>query len=329
MNIKVFTSFSGYDAQCLALERLKQQQHDFDYDLVGWSEIDKHAITAHNALFPQYKDRNYGDISKIDWSKVPDFDLFTYSSPCTNFSSLGNKKGGEQNSGTASSLLWECQKAISVKKPKYLIMENVSDIKKKPFSKTLYKWMNALERIGYTNHPFISNAMHFGVPQDRKRMFMVSVLDNDNAFYEPQPIGSKPHIEQILDKSPENCAKTPKKTEEQFKNTKVKEPVVIPRTHGYLKPIPRRLCPALTTTCGTDYFILFPDGSSRGITTSEALKLMGLSEKEVYTLEHSDISSRKLFKLAGNSIVVNVFQKILESTLFNTNPTVNQQTKLF
>lgn len=80
--IKVFTAFSGYDSQCLALDRLKRDYPDFDYELVGWSEIDKYAIQAHDALFPQWADRNYGDISKIDWSQVPDFDLFTYSSPC-------------------------------------------------------------------------------------------------------------------------------------------------------------------------------------------------------------------------------------------------------
>lgn len=80
--IRVFTAFSGYDSQCLALERLKRDFPEFDYELVGWAEIDKYAIQGHNALFPQWADRNYGDISKIDWSEVPDFDLFTYSSPC-------------------------------------------------------------------------------------------------------------------------------------------------------------------------------------------------------------------------------------------------------
>ena len=75
--IKVFTAFSGYDSQCLALNKL-----GIDYELVGWSEIDRYAIKAHDALFPQWAERNYGDISKVDWAQVPDFDLFTYSSPC-------------------------------------------------------------------------------------------------------------------------------------------------------------------------------------------------------------------------------------------------------
>ena len=80
--LKVFTAFSGYDSQCMALERLKENYPGFDYELVGWSEIDEPAIKSHNAVFPEYADRNYGDISKINWNKVPDFDLFTYSSPC-------------------------------------------------------------------------------------------------------------------------------------------------------------------------------------------------------------------------------------------------------
>lgn len=80
--LRVFTTFSGYDSQCLALERLKEARPGFDYELVGWSEIEPNAIKAHNLLFPMWADRNYGDISKIDWDSAPDFDLFTYSSPC-------------------------------------------------------------------------------------------------------------------------------------------------------------------------------------------------------------------------------------------------------
>ena len=75
--LRVFTAFSGYDSQCMALDRLAENFPGFSYELVGWSEIDKYAIQAHNAVYPQWADRNYGDISKIDWAEVPDFDLFT------------------------------------------------------------------------------------------------------------------------------------------------------------------------------------------------------------------------------------------------------------
>lgn len=75
--LKVFTAFSGYDSQMMALRNL-----GIPYECVGWSEIDKYAIMAHDAVFPEDKGKNYGDISKINWEEVPDFDLMTYSSPC-------------------------------------------------------------------------------------------------------------------------------------------------------------------------------------------------------------------------------------------------------
>ena len=110
--LKVFTTFSGYDSQCLALKKA-----GIPFDLIGWSEIEKRAIEAHNLIFPEYKDRNYGDICKINWTQVPDFDFFTYSSPCQQFSLAGKMLGGEEGSGTHSSLLWECKKAIDIKRP--------------------------------------------------------------------------------------------------------------------------------------------------------------------------------------------------------------------
>ena len=64
MKLRVFTAFSGYDSQCMALQRVAENHPDFHFDLVGWSEIDPNAIKAHNAVFPQWKDRNYGDIAK-------------------------------------------------------------------------------------------------------------------------------------------------------------------------------------------------------------------------------------------------------------------------
>ena len=94
MKIKVFEAFAGYGSQSLALERLKRSFPNFDYEIVGISEIDKYAIDAYNALHPGVT--NYGDISKINWDEVPDFDLFTYSSPCQDFSSAGLQRGGKK-----------------------------------------------------------------------------------------------------------------------------------------------------------------------------------------------------------------------------------------
>ena len=70
MTIKVFTAFSGYDSQCMALDRLHEHNPHFNYELVGWAEIDKYAIQAHNAVYPQWADRNYGDISRSQQYKM-------------------------------------------------------------------------------------------------------------------------------------------------------------------------------------------------------------------------------------------------------------------
>ncbi len=116
--LRVFTAFSGYDSQCLSLNRLKELYPEFDYTLVGWSEIEDAAIQAHNALFENAKSLNLNDITKIMWTDVPDFDLFTYSFPCTDISQAGKQAGLSKDSGTRSSLLWECKKAIEIKRPK-------------------------------------------------------------------------------------------------------------------------------------------------------------------------------------------------------------------
>lgn len=192
----MFTAFSGYDSQCLALNRT-----DIDYELVGWSEIDKFAIKAHNALFPQWNDRNFGDISKIDWNLVPDFDLFTYSSPCQDFSNAGKMQGGEKGSGTRSSLLWECEKAIRAKMPKYLLMENVANLVSKKFIGTFQNWLCVLSELGYTNYWQLLNAKDYGVPQNRKRVFVVSILNGIQPYYFPKAIETDIRVKDILEEN--------------------------------------------------------------------------------------------------------------------------------
>lgn len=118
--LRCFFAFEGYNSQGPALDRLKRDYPGFDWECVGRSGIEPSAIKAANILFPDAKDKNYGDISLIDWDKVPDFDLFTMSSPCQDFSTAGRQAGAEEGSGTRSSLLWECRKAIIAKRPKYI-----------------------------------------------------------------------------------------------------------------------------------------------------------------------------------------------------------------
>lgn len=191
--LRVFTTFSGYDSQCLALKKA-----GIPFDLIGWSEIEKRAIMAHDAIFPEYKDRNYGDICKIDWTQVPDFDLFTYSSPCTDFSIAGLRSGGEEGSGTRSSLLWECKKAIEIKKPKYLMLENVKMLVSNNFIHIFNRWINFLDSLGYVSKWKVLCGLDYGIPQDRKRVFVVSILNPNYDFEFPNRQGVNTSMEDYI-----------------------------------------------------------------------------------------------------------------------------------
>ena len=217
--IKVFTAFSGYDSQMMALQRVAERHEGMiGFDLVGWSEIDKYAIKAHDLLFPEYKDRNYGDISKIDWPAVPDFDLFTYSSPCQDWSNAGLQRGGEEGSGTRSSLLWECRKAIIAKKPKYLLLENVKALVGKKFKPYFDKWCNELSEYGYNNYWKVMNARDYGVPQNRERVFLLSIRKDadDGNFVFPQKFELKEFLKDKLEDAVDDKYYLPEKSIEGF-----------------------------------------------------------------------------------------------------------------
>lgn len=184
--LKILELFAGYGSQALALENLGLE---FTSDI---SEVDKYAIEAYNQINGQTK--NYGDICKIKEDELPDYDLITYSSPCQDFSIAGKMKGGQKGSGTRSSLLWECERIIRSVKPKYLLMENVKNLVGKKFKPCFVAWLQTLEELGYKNYWQVLNAKDYGVPQNRERVFVVSIRKDLNQTYmfpEPMPLTLK------------------------------------------------------------------------------------------------------------------------------------------
>ena len=192
--LRVVTLCSGYDSQCLALERLKRDFPDFDYELIAWSEFDPEtpktplekqpAVIAHNALFPQWKDRNLGDMTKIDWGGQPDFDLLFYSTPCQSISQAGLQHGFKEGSGTRSSIIWNVRDAVRIKRPRFLCLENVRAMVSHKFVGMFNLWQKELERLGYANFAQVLNAKDYGVPQNRERIFLVSI--RIDGLIEPQ-----------------------------------------------------------------------------------------------------------------------------------------------
>lgn len=208
--LRVVTLCSGYDSQLMALRNI-----GIPYECIGWSEIDTYAIRAHNAVFPEIADRNLGDMTKIDWAKVPDFDLLFYSTPCTDFSNAGKQMGGAEGSGTRSSILWWTRYAILQKKPKYLIMENVKALVSEKFRPLFLKWCDELTSYGYTNFQQVLNAKDYGIPQNRERIFVVSIL-GDAWFNFPQPRELKLRLKDLLEAKVEEKYYLPQDKVNQF-----------------------------------------------------------------------------------------------------------------
>lgn len=182
------------------MERLKRDYPDkFDYELVAWCEIDKAACMAHDALFPQWKDRNLGDISKVKAEDIPDCDCMTWSFPCTDISGAGKQMGLSKNSGTRSSLCWEAIRCFKAKRPKYLLMENVVALAQRRFIKDFHALQHELEQMGYTNFCAILDSAKFGVPQHRERLFMVSILNCTQSYHFPEPFNLEKRIKDILE----------------------------------------------------------------------------------------------------------------------------------
>lgn len=188
--MRILELFAGYGSQALALENLGI---DFTSDI---SEIDKYAIEAYNQIHGNT--HNWGDITKIDETKLPYYDLITYSSPCQDFSNAGLGKGGDKGSGTRSSLLWEVERIIRAVKPKYLLMENVKNLVGDKHKHNFIKWIRVLEGYGYQNFWKVLNAKDYGVPQNRERVFVVSILGGGQYLF-PNPIKLNKRLKDILE----------------------------------------------------------------------------------------------------------------------------------
>jgi len=211
--LRVVTLCSGYDSQCLALERLKREFPPFDHELVAWAEYDPLSKTptpyqpaqkAHNALFPQWADRNLGDITQVDWESVPKCDLLFYSTPCQSISQAGLQHGFAEGSGTRSSIIWNVRDAVKALHPKYLCMENVAAIVSAKFVDMFNLWQNALAALGYVQFPTMLNALNYGVPQNRERMFLVSIRDDEQEypqFNAPKQMPLKKTLRDVLEQN--------------------------------------------------------------------------------------------------------------------------------
>jgi DNA (cytosine-5)-methyltransferase 1 len=142
-------------------------------------------------------------MTKIDWEKVPDFDLLFYSTPCQSISQAGLQHGFTEGSGTRSSIIWNVRDAVKVKRPKFLCLENVKAMVTEKFVGMFNMWQLELERLGYANFAQVLNAKDYGVPQNRERIFLVSIRDDGDLprFFFPQPFPLERRLKDVLEEN--------------------------------------------------------------------------------------------------------------------------------
>lgn len=196
--LKVLSLFSGIGAFEKALDR-----QGIEYQLVGYCEIDKYASKSYSLIHNVSEQMNLGDITKIDTLEMDDnVDFITYGFPCQDISLAGKQKGFEQNGElTRSGLFFEALRIIEDLQPKVAICENVKNLTSKKFSKEFGIVLQSLEEAGYNNYWQVLNAKDYGIPQNRERVFIVSIRkDIDNCSFEfPKPFELKLRLKDMLE----------------------------------------------------------------------------------------------------------------------------------
>ncbi len=167
---------------------------------IGYYDIEQEAIDLYEYNFPNIK--NYGDITKIDETKFPDFDLFTGGFPCQPFSTVGKMLGELDTRGT---LFNDIIRICEYKRPKYILLENVKGLLGKKHRPTFDKIISELNRIGYKNVQYaILNSKDYGVPQNRERLWIFGQFGGlpEGFVLEPPHVELKYRIKYFLDKKP-------------------------------------------------------------------------------------------------------------------------------
>ena len=334
--LKVLELFGGIGACSKALERL-----GIDYEIADYVEIDKYAVKSFNAMHGT--DFEPQDI--CEWNKDIEVDLIMHGSPCQDFSLAGKQAGGDEGSGTRSSLMFETIRIVDKLKPKYVIWENVKNLLSKKHRHNFDSYLETMENLGYKNYYQVLNAKDYGIPQNRERVFTISIRNDINkefVFPEKQELKLKlkDMLEEEVDekyylndtqiKRIETTTYNVGKTRIQKKDwcdtlcaRDWKDPKCIQvgelniKGHDIIKRIysGNGISPTLTDMQGGNRQPKINSGLNvRKLTPKECWRLMGFDDEDFEKAEKVN-SNTQLYKQAGNSIVVNVLEEILKELL--------------
>ena len=268
---------------------------------------------------------NFGDISRIDPSSLPDMNLFTYSFPCQDISVAGYQRGLNANSGTRSSLLWECCKIIEAKKPRFLMMENVKNLVGCNHKQNFLKFLEYLEGLGYMNSWRLLNARDYGTPQNRVRVFCVSEYQGRHPFVLPDPI---PLTSFMKDKLESNVPDSYFLSDDQV----AEEPIIQDWSYcldsnywkgTFLKDFLMKHRRQLVTD-GVNSDGLY---RVRRLTPRETWRLMGVRDADIDKASRIN-SNTALYKQSGNSIVVSVLEAIFTQLFINKDKAFSPEASL-
>lgn len=323
--MKVLSLFSGIGAFEKALQNL-----GIGYDLVGFCEIDKYAAKSYCAIHGVSESMNLGDITKVDASELPsDIDLVTYGFPCQDISIAGKQKGliNEDVTQTRSGLFFEAMRIIEGTKPKIAIAENVKNLVCKKFNAQFQVVLASLEAAGYNNYYAVLNAKDFGVPQNRERVFIVSIRkDIDRGLFQfPAPIALNKRLRDVLEEVvDEKYYLTTTQLQKIYKWKAKQRP--LKRILGM-----NSICPTLTARGAGEYhsgMILLSEEfvvevncdneadalslHCRVLTERESFRLMGFNDPEFDSVK-DHFKKSDIYHMAGNSIVVDVLEAIFRN----------------
>ena len=164
--LKLLELFGGIGACSKVLEKL-----GVDFEIVDYVEIDKYAVKSFNAIH----NTNFEPQDITTWNKDLEVDLIMHGSPCQDFSLAGLQAGGDEGSGTRSSLMYETIRIVEKLRPKYVIWENVKNLLSKKHRHNFDSYLKIMEKLGYANYYQVLNAKDYGIPQNRERVFTISI----------------------------------------------------------------------------------------------------------------------------------------------------------
>lgn len=273
-------------------------------DCVFTSEIDNHAVTTYIANFGN--ENIYGDIRQIATSSIPDHDILLAGFPCQPFSVAGVQKGFGDERGQA---FFEIERILKDKKPPLFLLENVPNLKSINNGEIFHFILEHLRTIGYRINYEILSGKDFGVPQNRRRLYIVGSLDQNKEFQFPKPTGIKTHVSDIWEN---NVDESYCLSDHRWNHVRNRMECGTTGWVGYKifdgnDPYTTAL---LARYLGHREKIMFqhPTGIPRSLTERECARLQGFPDNFVI----DKVSKTQIYKQLGNSVCVPVIRAIAE-----------------